>query len=347
VESTAATLAELVKGRYVGPADLKINTAAAIEQAQPGSVTFLANPKYFALFEKTRASLIIVPEDFHLPSEKPVIRCKNPYYAFAIIMQQLYPLEHKLEVGVHPTAIIGEGSTIAEKAAIGPYVVIGKGCSIGENTALYPFTCVGDEAVIGRECIIHAHVSIREGVIIGNRVIIHDNTVIGSDGFGFAPEGGIYHKIPQIGTVVIEDEVEIGANTTIDRGTMAQTVIRKGVKLDNLIQIAHNCVLGENTVIAAQAGLSGSTIVGNGVRIGGQAGFAGHQKIGDNAIIGAQAGVSKSVPDRIMVSGTPARPHRQELKITAALQKLPQLMQETAALKKRIEQLEEENKEES
>ena len=204
-----------------------------------------------------------------------------------------------------------------------------------------PGVIIGNDVVVGEDCIIHGNVSIRESVVIGNRVMVHNGTVIGSDGFGFAMEGGVYHKIPQVGTVVIEDNVEIGANVTIDRASLGETRIKKGAKLDNLIQIAHNCTVGKNTVIAAQTGLSGSTQIGAGVRIGGQVGFAGHLEVGDGAAVAAQSGVSKSIPPGEMVFGYPARPHHEELRIQAARQKLPELLKIIKELKKRIEKLEE------
>lgn len=341
----AKVLADLVKGSYSGPADLEIHTASKIETAEEGSVTFLANPRYFALFEATAASLVIVPESFKKNGDKPVIRVKNPYYAFALVLQHLYPPPRLVEPGIHETAIIGSGAVLGKNVAIGPYTVIGSGCQVGDNTILFPFAVMADGARVGADCVIHSHVSIREKVNIGNRVVIHDGAVIGSDGFGFAPEEGVYHKIPQVGTVIVEDDVEIGAGTTIDRATMGETVIEQGVKLDNLIQVAHNCRIGEHSVIAAQTGLSGSTAVGKNARIGGQVGFAGHMRIGENVIIAAQSGVSKDVPDGVMVSGTPALPHRSGMRMQAAVRHLPDLLKEFKQLKERIAQLEADKRE--
>ncbi|MBN2417093.1 UDP-3-O-(3-hydroxymyristoyl)glucosamine N-acyltransferase [bacterium] len=342
---SAEALAKLVRGTYSGPAGLEISTASRIETAGEGSVTFLANPRYFTLFEETAASLVIVPEDFTSDVVKPIIRAKNPYYAFALVLQHIYPPPRLVETGIHETAIIGTGTVLGKNVAIGPYAVIGSNCEVGDNTVLFPFTVIADGARVGADCVIHSHVSVRELVRIGDRVIIHDGTVIGSDGFGFAPEGGVYHKIPQVGTVIIGDDVEIGANTTIDRATMGETVIEQGVKLDNLIQVAHNCRIGEHSVIAAQTGLSGSTMVGKNARIGGQVGFAGHMRIGENVIIAAQSGVSKDVPDGVMVSGTPALPHRSGMRIQAAVRQLPDLLKEFKQLKERIAQLEADKRE--
>ena len=223
---------------------------------------------------------------------------------------------------------------------MGARVVIGRECTIGDRTVIMPGVVVGDGVKIGDDCRIHANVSIREKVVINNRVIIHNGTVVGSDGFGFALEQGKYHKIPQIGTVVIEDDVEIGANTTIDRAALGETVIARGTKIDNLIQIAHNCKIGEDCVIASQAGISGSTTIGNRVQIGGQAGFIGHITIGDNAIIAAQSGVSKSIEEGKYVFGTPANDFREEFRIHGARRQLPRLLKDIANIKKRLNNLE-------
>jgi UDP-3-O-[3-hydroxymyristoyl] glucosamine N-acyltransferase len=319
---------------------------AKIEEAKTGDITFVANPKYVRFLSETKASAVIIPMDIAEPIDKPVIRSQNPYLAFMKVVSIFYPPKPLIETGIHPTAVVGEGTELGNELSIGAYVVIGRHCRIGDRTVIMPGAVLGDAVTVGTDSVVHANVCIREGVVIGNRVILHNGTVVGADGFGFAPEKGKYHKVPQVGTVVIEDDVEIGANTTIDRATLGETRIRQGAKLDNLIQIAHNCTIGENTVIAAQAGLSGSTHVGNGVRIGGQVGVAGHLDIGDFATLGAQAGVSRSVPSGTMVSGYPARPHREELRIEAVLHRLPELLKDIKALKERIEKMEQERKKE-
>lgn len=337
-------IAEVIGGEVVGDGSIEITGLAKIQEAEAGDLTFLSNPKYAKFLKETKASAVIVPPETEQQEGLSLIRMKNPYFGFLKSVELFYPPKQLIEKGIHESAIIGEGTHVGENISIGPYVVIGKQCHIGPNTVLMPGVVVGDNVLIGEDCLIHANVSIRGEVAIGNRVIIHDGTVIGSDGFGFALENGVYYKIPQVGTVVIEDDVEIGANVTIDRASIGETRIKKGAKLDNLIQIAHNCTVGENTVIAAQTGISGSTQIGAGVRIGGQVGFAGHLHVGDGAAVAAQSGVSKSVPPGMMVFGYPARPHNEELRIQAARQKLPELLKIIKELKEKIEKLEEERK---
>jgi UDP-3-O-[3-hydroxymyristoyl] glucosamine N-acyltransferase len=339
---TLEFVARLVQGELTGDGTTVVTGLAKIEEAGPGEITFLSNPKYAKHLGTTRAAAVLVPLDFEAQAGLAVIRCKNPYMAFVRLLREFFPPKPLLDPGIHPTAVIGRDVRLGAGVAIGALAVVGHGCRIGEGTVLMPGVVLGNGVSVGTHCVLHAHVSLREAVTVGDRVVIHDGTVVGSDGFGFAFEGGQYHKIPQVGTVVIEDDVEIGANTTIDRATLGETRIRKGVKLDNLIQVAHNCVIGEHSAIAAQAGLSGSTVLGRGVRVGGQAGFAGHQSVGDAAIVAAQAGVDKDVPPNTMVSGSPARPHREELRVGAAVRQLPSLWKEFKRLQQRIEKPEKE-----
>ncbi|MBN2201981.1 UDP-3-O-(3-hydroxymyristoyl)glucosamine N-acyltransferase [bacterium] len=339
---TLRDLAALSGGELSGDGGVIITGPAKIEDAGPGQITFVANSKYAHFLASTRASAVILPRDMEAPGSMPVLRADNPYFSFLLIVRAFFPEKPFLAPGIHPTAVVGDGVRMGDGAAVGPRVVIGNRCSVGDGTQLLAGAVLGDDVTIGKNCVIHANVSLRERVVVGDRVIIHDGTVVGSDGFGFAFEGGRYRKIPQVGTVVIEDDVEIGANTAIDRATLGETRIRAGAKLDNLIQIAHNCVVGEHTAIAAQAGLSGSTVIGRGVRIGGQAGFAGHLQVGDGAAVGAQAGVDKSVPEGIMVSGAPARPHREEMRAAAAVRQLPNWMKE---IRRHIRQLQSKEKE--
>jgi UDP-3-O-[3-hydroxymyristoyl] glucosamine N-acyltransferase len=343
MNATLRELAVLAGGETDGDGGLIITGPAKIEEAGPGQITFVANPKYAHFLETTRASAVVVPADLAVPPGRSVIRAKNPYFAFLLIVRAFFPEKPFLAPGIHPTAVLGEGVRIGENARIGARVVIGNRCRVGNGTELLPGVVLGDDVTVGQNCVLHANVSLRERVVLGDRVIIHDGTVVGSDGFGFAFEGGRYQKIPQVGTVVIEDDVEIGANTAIDRATLGETRIRRGAKLDNLIQIAHNCVVGEDTAIAAQTGLSGSTVLGRGVRVGGQAGFAGHLQVGDGAAVGAQAGVDKTVPGGIMVSGSPARPHMEELRVEAAIRQLPAWMKEIRKLINRLETNEKES----
>ena len=329
-------IASLIHGEVIGNGNVEIRDVAKIEDAQQGHITFLASLKYAKYLKDSKASAIITPRDFEAAGDIPIVRTENPYYAFMQTIALFHPPAPLIEKGIHPSAVIGERTELGKDLSIGPHVFIGRECRIGDGTVLMPSVVIGDGVHIGDGCVIHANVSLREKVVIGNRVVIHNGAVIGSDGFGFAPEAGIYHKIPQIGTVVIEDDVEIGANTTIDRATMGETIIKKGAKLDNLIQVGHNCTIGENTVIAGQAGLSGSTHIGKGVRVGGQVGFAGHLDVGDGAAVGAQSGVNKSIPPGLYVFGYPARPHMEEFRIQAVIKKLPQLQKELMDLKKKI-----------
>jgi UDP-3-O-[3-hydroxymyristoyl] glucosamine N-acyltransferase len=339
---TLSEIAREVQGQIVGDGNLEIQGIASIEDAAKGEITFVASQKYVKEFSKSKASAFIIPEDLEAPANKSLIRTKNPYFTFLQTILLFHPPKPLMDKGIHPTAIIGEGTELGEDLAIGPYVVIGSKCRIGDGTVLMPGVVIDNNVTIGESCTIHANVSLIRGVSIGNRVVIHNGCVIGSDGFGFTPEGGKFHKIPQVGTVIIEDDVEIGANTTIDRATLKETRIKKGAKLDNLIMVGHNCMVGENTIMAGQAGLSGSTIIGNNVLIGGQVGFAGHTTVGDNAIVGAQSGITKDIPEGIMFSGSPGRPHVQELRMEAALVQLPNFMKEMKDLKKRVEKLEQE-----
>lgn len=341
---TVAQIAQWINATVEGDDSIEITGLAKIEQARSGHLTFIANPKYAKYSETTGASAILVPKDF-APCTKTVLRVENPYYAFLKLAQQFYRQTAQVETGVHATAIIGEGTSLGDSVAIGAYVVIGKNCEIGKGTIIFPGTFVGDGAKIGDACLIYPNVSIREGCLIGHNCILHMGAVIGSDGFGYAFEGGQYHKLPQMGIVVLEDDVEIGANTTIDRATLGETRIQQGTKLDNLIQIAHNVQIGRHTAMAAQVGISGSTKIGNYVQVGGQAGFAGHLSIGDQAKIGAQAGVTKSVPANQFYSGYPARPFRREMREHAGVAKLPELMKRIKELENKVQALEERIKE--
>lgn len=332
-------IVRLVNGTVRGATDVEITGVAPLESAKANELTFLANPKYVHFLKETEASAVLVPQG-KWESSATLIFVDDPYFAFTQILQKIFPLVLDQPKGVHPTAVLGENVVLGEDVSIGAFVVLEDGVRIGEGTTLFPHTFVGRNSQIGAHCTIYPNVSIRDRIEIGNRVIIHSGAVIGSDGFGFAPKNGVYHKIPQIGNVIIEDDVEIGANCTIDRAALEQTRLSKGVKLDNLIQIAHNVSIGEHTVIAAQSGISGSTKIGKHVVIGGQVGFVGHIRVGDGSMFGAQAGVTKSVPDNVVFSGYPAREHRSQLKIEASVQKLPELLKRIRALERRLEALE-------
>jgi UDP-3-O-[3-hydroxymyristoyl] glucosamine N-acyltransferase len=335
---TVAEIAKWIDATVEGDDSIEISGLAKIEHAQSGQLTFIANPKYIKYGETTAASAILVNEDYP-KSTRTLLRSKNPYFAFLKLAQRFYQQTPQIEPGVHETACIGENVTLGDDIAIGPYVYIGANSKIGDRTVIYPGVFIGSRAEIGTDCTIYPHVSIREECKIGHRCILHMGAVIGSDGFGYAFENGVFNKLPQMGIVVLEDDVEIGANTTIDRATMGETVIRKGAKLDNLIQIAHNVEIGQHTAIAAQAGISGSTKVGNYVQVGGQAGFVGHITIGDRAKIGAQGGVTKSIPEGEFHTGYPARPFRTEMRELASLGKLPELLKRTKQLEEKIAEL--------
>jgi UDP-3-O-[3-hydroxymyristoyl] glucosamine N-acyltransferase len=332
-------LARLVDGVVVGDGDIEITGIAGIKEAHEGDITFLANSKYESYLATTHASAVIAESE--RDSSKPIIKVPNPYLAFLKVMSLFSDgRPQTLQKGIHPTAIVMKGATIGEGASVGAYCFMGEGAAIGARTTLLPLVCILDGAKIGDDCLIYPHVTVRERCLIGNRVILHSGVVIGSDGFGYAKDGGVNRKIPQIGIVQIEDDVEIGANAAIDRATTDVTLIKRGAKIDNLVQIAHNVVVGEDSILAAQVGVSGSTELGRNVVLAGQAGLVGHIHIGDNAMVGAQGGVTKSIPANTRVSGYPAREHGSARKIYALIARLPELFRDFRQLAKRVDVLE-------
>ena len=337
---TLAKIAELVDGELVGDGSVEINGVGKIEDAQQGQITFISNPKYEKFIETSGASAIIVGEDFS-QAAKPVIRTKNAYFSFLKLLRYFHPPMETLAPGIHPSAVIDATAKIGENTRIGAGVVIGKNCVMGESTTIYPGVVIGPDVEVGDNTVLHANVVLREQVKIGNKVILHSGVVVGSDGFGFAREGEIYHKIPQVGIVIIEDNVEIGANCSIDRATLGATIIRKGVKLDNLIQVAHNVEIGENTVIAAQTGISGSTKIAKNAIIGGQVGFVGHIEVGEGVTVGAQSGVTKGLPKNSVYFGYPARPIIQAKREEAALRRLPKLFKRISELESKLDSVKE------
>lgn len=336
---TLKEIAEFIGGEIVGDSGTVIAGVSGIKEAKEGDITFLANPKYAPLMEKTHASAIITSREIEC-SSKPIIRTENPSLAFTKAISFVTPYEIKHPKGVHPSAIIAKDVSLGKDVAIGPYAVIEEGSVIGEGSVIYAGCFIGRLSRIGSGVLIYPNVSIRERTSIGNRVIIHSGTVIGSDGFGFATVEGLHHKIPQIGTVEIGDDVEIGANVAIDRARFDKTVIGRGTKIDNLVHIAHNVVIGENSIIVAQVGISGSTTLGKNVILAGQVGLVGHISVGDGAIVMAQSGVSKSVPANTMMWGYPAKPANIAKRVNACVQNLPRLYEDIAQLKKKIEELE-------
>lgn len=344
VEYKLSDIAKLIGAQIVGNPEIKIYNIAKIEEAQSGDLTFLANPKYFKFVDRTNASAIIVSKDFSTERKDiTLLKVDDPYYSFLKIMEALEaPAQSQKPVGIHPTAIIGNNTILGKDIYIGPYVVIGNNCSVADGTIIHAGVFIGDNTLIGNFSLIYPNVVIREKTKIGNNVIIHPGAIIGADGFGFVPtKEGTYLKLPQLGGVVIEDNVEIGANTTIDRATIGNTIIRSGTKLDNLIQIAHNVVIGENTVIAAQTGIAGSTKVGKNCVFAGQVGIVGHIEIADKVTIGAQSGVSKSIKkDGSTFFGSPAKEYHEALRTEGAIRQLPELLIEFRQLKQKILELE-------
>lgn len=340
MKKTLAEIAQIIDGEIVGDPHIVITGICGIKEAACGDLTFVANPKYLGLMETTKASAIITSRDV-ADATKPIIRTDNPSLAFAKMVSLLSSNnEVKHPQGIHPEAIIGEAVKLGKNIAVGAFCVIEDNVEIGDDSILYPGVYVGHHTKIGKEVLIYPGVSIRERIQVGERVIIHSGSVIGSDGFGFAIVKGVHHKIPQIGTVIIEDDVEIGANVTIDRARFDKTVIGKGSKIDNLVQIAHNVIIGENTIVVAQTGISGSTIVGKNVILAGQSGLVGHISIGDGAVVAAQAGVTKSVPPNTKVSGYPARTHSEAKRVNACVQRLPDLYKTVHLLNEKISEIE-------
>lgn len=323
MQFTAKQIADFIGGRVEGNENAVVSTFAKIEEGQEGAITFLSNPKYTPYIYETKASIVLINEDVEL--EKPVsatlIRVKNAYECVAKLLQ-MYAASLPKKTGIHPLAFVAESAQIGKDVYIGPFTYVGEGVKIGDGSMIYP------------------NVTIYDGCQIGKNVTIHAGSVIGADGFGFAPNTEGYEKIPQLGIVIIEDDVEIGANTCIDRSTMGQTVIHKGVKLDNLIQVAHNCEIGENTVMSAQVGMAGSTKIGSWCMVGGQAGFAGHIHVADKTMVGAQCGVinnTKGNGENLI--GSPAMDPKDFFKAKALYRRLPDMYKEISALRKEIEEL--------
>jgi UDP-3-O-[3-hydroxymyristoyl] glucosamine N-acyltransferase len=343
-------IATLVNGELFGDGDVEIEGLAKIEEAGPGDITFLANMRYKKFVGSTAASAIFLRHNVALEElslrKRPlhIIHVSDPYASFQQIAERFYTPRTPLAKGVHPTAIIAPTTHLEEDIAIGPYVVIGQNCTIASGTALHAGVILGDSVTVGHNSTVYPNVVIRDGCLIGNNVIINSSTTIGSDGFGFTQkEDGTYEKIPQRGIVLIEDNVEIGANCAIDRATLGETRIKKGAKLDNLIHVAHNVIIGEDTVIAAQTGISGSTKIGKNCQIAGQVGFSGHITIADRTIIGAKSGVPKSIDTEGQTYfGYPAFPINETLRIQAATRALPSLLIEIRRMEERIKELERE-----
>ena len=341
MEFTAKQIAEMIGGRVEGNEKVAVHTLAKIEEGQEGAISFLSNPKYTHYLYDTKASIVLVNDDLQLerPVSATLIRVPNAYEAVARLLQ-LYEQMKPRKTGVDPLAFVSPKATIGKDVYIGAFACIGDGAVVGAGTQIYPHTVIGDGVTVGERCLIYPNVTVYQGCRLGNNVTIHAGSVIGADGFGFAPNQEGYDKIPQIGIVVIEDNVEIGANTCIDRSTMGQTVIHRGVKLDNLIQVAHNCEVGENTVMSAQVGLAGSTKVGSWCMVGGQAGFAGHIHVADKTFIGAQSGIISSTKGQgEQLIGSPGMDPKVFFRSMAVMKRLPEMYRELNELKKKVEEL--------
>ncbi|MGN0206012.1 MAG: UDP-3-O-(3-hydroxymyristoyl)glucosamine N-acyltransferase [Muribaculaceae bacterium] len=339
MEITAAQLAAMVQGEVVGNPEAKINNFAKIEEGREGCLSFLANQKYTHYIYSTQSSVVLVRKDF-VPEEAvsaTLVKVDDPYATIATLLN-FVNAQIPAKQGRENPCYITEGASVPDSCYVGAFAYVGANARVGEHTQIYPQAYIGDDVVIGDNVIIYSGVKIYRGCRIGNNCIIHSGAVIGADGFGFAPVNGEYEKIAQIGNVVLEDNVEVGANTTIDRATMGSTIIRRGVKLDNLIQVAHNVEIGENTVMAAQVGVAGSTKIGKHNMVGGQVGFAGHIHIGDNCNFGAQSGVPNSVGDGKTLLGTPAIDYREFAKMFVYSKNLAALNKQVAELKKKLEE---------
>ena len=340
MEFSALQIATVLNGTIEGNPDVKVNNFSKIEEGKPGTLTFLANPKYEHFIYQTEASIVLVNNDFTPtePIKATLIKVANAYASLAILLNMVEQAKEK-KAGIDSTAYISTSAIVKENCYIGNFAYIGDHVKVGHNCKIYPHVYIGDNVTIGDNCIIYPHVTIYEGCKIGNNCILHAGSVIGSDGFGFAPEGESYNKIPQLGNVILEDNVEVGANTTIDRAVMDSTIIRKGVKLDNLIQIAHNVEVGENTVMAAQVGIAGSTKVGRHCMFGGQVGLSGHIHIADNVILGAQCGVISDVKEQTTLLGAPAINAKSFMRSSAIFNRLPDMYRQMNQMQRELEQL--------
>jgi UDP-3-O-[3-hydroxymyristoyl] glucosamine N-acyltransferase len=338
---TVKELAALVGGEISGDETVAITGVSAIDNATAGSLAFIVQARYDSYLKETKAAAVLVRPDSPLVDGKTFIRVPNPYLAFVRIAREVFKMGELRTTGIHPTALVAPSAVIGRNVSLGAFCVIEEEAKIQQDTIIREHTTVGRNTKIGKHCQIGSKVTITHNLTIGNEVIIQAGSVIGSDGFGYVKDGDISYKIPHIGTVVLEDRVEIGANCTVDRATFGETRVKCGAKLDNLIHVAHNVEIGENTVIAAQTGVSGSTKIGKNVVIAGQVGFVGHIEIGDRTVFGAQAGVTKSIPEGLTVSGYPAKNHSQAKREEAALRRAPEMLKRIRKLEKRLAALKE------
>ena len=340
MEFSAKQIAEFIQGEIIGDENANVHTFAKIEEGIPGAISFLSNPKYTPYIYTTQSSIVLVNRDF-VPEEKvnaTLIKVDNAYESLAKLLQ-LYEMSKPKRTGIDSLAFIAPTAKIGKDVYIAPFACIGDNVEIGDNTVIHPHVTVGGGAKVGNNCILYSGATIYHDCRVGNNCILHSGCVIGADGFGFAPTPNGFDKIPQIGIAILEDNVEIGANTCVDRATMGATIIRKGVKLDNLIQIAHNVEVGENTVMASQVGIAGSTKVGEWCMFGGQVGLAGHIKVGDKVNIGAQSGIPSDVKSDSTIMGTPAFEAKGYFKSATVFKKLPDIYTTLNNLQKEIDEL--------
>lgn len=340
MEFSAKQIAEFIQGEVVGDENTTVHTFAKIEEGMPGAISFLSNPKYTPHLYDTKSSIVLINRDFEIEHEvkATLIKVDNAYESLAKLLT-LYEMSKPKKTGIDSLAFISPSAKIGKNVYIGAFAYIGENAVIGDNTSIYPHTYVGENVKIGNNCLLYSNVNIYHDCRIGNECTLHSGVVIGADGFGFAPTEHGYDKIPQIGIVILEDKVEIGANSCVDRATMGATIVHAGVKLDNLVQIAHNDEIGSHTVMAAQTGIAGSTKVGEWCMFGGQVGIAGHIRIGNRVNLGAQSGVPGSLKDDSALIGTPPVELKKFFRITAVEHKLPEMYSELNNMKKEIENL--------
>lgn len=341
MEFSAKQIASYLQGTVEGNENAVVKTFAKIEEGVEGAISFLANPRYAHYIYDTKSSIVLVNNDFELeqPVSTTLIRVPNAYEAIARLLT-LYQQTVQRRAGIHPLAFVAESATVGDGCYVGPFAYIGENATVGKDSQIYSGVVIEERASVGDDCIFYPHVSVYHDCKVGNRVVLHSGCVIGADGFGFAPAADGYEKIPQIGIVTIEDDVEIGANACVDRSTMGSTYVRKGVKLDNLVQVAHNCEVGANTVMSAQVGVAGSTKIGEWCMFGGQVGIAGHAVIGDRTISGAQAGIAGSIrKGHCTVQGSPAIDAKLFARSSVVIKKLPEMYAEFNRMKEELETL--------
>ncbi|HIU55380.1 MAG TPA: UDP-3-O-(3-hydroxymyristoyl)glucosamine N-acyltransferase [Candidatus Gallibacteroides avistercoris] len=340
MEFTAQQIADFLQGEIIGNPEAKVNNLSKIEEGAPGTLSFLANSKYIHYLYETKSSIVLINKDFtpEHPVKATLIRVKDAYSSMAMLLNMVEAARQP-KSGINPNTFIATSVSLPASVYVGAYSYIGENAIIGENVKIYPQVYIGENVKIGHDTILYPGVKIYRDCVIGNNCTLHSGVVIGADGFGFAPMGETYVKIAQIGNVVLEDYVEIGANTTIDRATMGSTRIHRGVKLDNLIQVAHNVEIGENTVMAAQCGIAGSTKVGSHCMFGGQVGLAGHINIGNHVNIGAQSGVTKDFEDNQTIFGSPAQPKREAFRTAGMIKRLPNVLNLVDELQQEVKRL--------